>query len=63
MGGAANANAASYQAQIAPVSFEQRNWVRSAKIGRDRFLPLLLWRLSKAHAWPAAVLVDELDAR
>jgi hypothetical protein len=57
MGGAANANAASYQAQIAPVSFEQRNWVRSAKIGRDRFLLLLLWRLS-----PATVRVDELNA-
>ena len=23
---------------------------------------LLLWRLSKAHAWPTTVLVDELDA-
>jgi hypothetical protein len=23
--------------------------------------PLLLWRLSKAHAWSATVLVDELN--
>jgi hypothetical protein len=29
----------------------------------DRFLPLLFWRLSKAHTWPTTVLVDELDAR
>jgi hypothetical protein len=29
---------------------------------RRRFSPLLLWRLSKAHAWSATVLLDELDA-
>jgi hypothetical protein len=27
-----------------------------------RFSPLRLWRLSKAHAWSATVIVDELDA-
>ena len=30
---------------------------------RRRFSPLLLWRLSKAHAWSATVRVDELEAR
>jgi hypothetical protein len=29
---------------------------------RRRLLPLVLGRFSKAHAWPTAVLVDELDA-
>jgi hypothetical protein len=29
---------------------------------RSRLLPLVLWRLPKAHAWPATVFVDELDA-
>ena len=29
---------------------------------RWKFLPPLLWRLPKAHAWAATVLVDELDA-
>jgi len=28
---------------------------------RRRFSSLLLWRLWKAHAWSATVLVDELD--
>jgi hypothetical protein len=32
-----------------------------SKKGRGPFLPPLLWRLSKAHTWPAAVLVDELE--
>jgi len=30
---------------------------------RRRFSPLLLWRLSKAHAWSATVLLDECKAR
>jgi hypothetical protein len=30
---------------------------------RSRFSPLLLWRPSKAHAWSATILVNELDPR
>jgi hypothetical protein len=30
---------------------------------RGRFLPLVLRGLPKAYAWPATVLVNELDAR
>jgi hypothetical protein len=37
-----------------------KDWVRFAK--HRRFSPLLLGRLSKAHAWSATVRVDELDA-
>jgi hypothetical protein len=29
---------------------------------RRRFSPLLLWRLSKAHAWSGTVLAHELNA-
>jgi hypothetical protein len=38
-----------------------RDWVRLAK-PRRRFSPPLLCRLSKAHAWSATVVVDELNA-
>jgi hypothetical protein len=39
----------------------ERIWFVSQK-KQEPFLPLLLRWLAKAHAWPAAVLVDELDA-
>jgi hypothetical protein len=38
-----------------------KHWVRFEKT-RQRFSPLLLWWLSKAYAWSATVLVDELNA-
>jgi hypothetical protein len=46
----------------------KRRFAHAENLGSFRkkrrwFLPLRLWRLSKAHAWSATVLVDELDAR
>ena len=36
---------------------------RPVRFGKTSpFSPLLPWRLSKAHAWSATVLVDELNA-
>jgi hypothetical protein len=45
-----------------PHRSQQRNWVHFAKKA-SRFSSLLLWRLSKAYAGSAIVLVDELEAR
>jgi hypothetical protein len=51
-----------------PSIVQRQRWLLSnsaigfvSEKGRGPFLPLLLWRLSKAHTWPAAVLVDELE--
>ena len=44
---------------IDPDGWRQTRWVPFAQTRRE-LLPLLLWRLAKAHTGSATVLVDEI---
>jgi|SRR5579859_1677558 len=43
------------------VCLEAASFFQPERLGLTGLSPLLLLRLSKPYAWPAAVLVDELD--